>query len=145
MSDLGEDRWLTFAELGAALGCSASAARSRAQRAGWPRRAANTVGGFTLVLVPENLDLSGKRPPPARRIVSAGNGAALDNGAASPPAAALEAAVAALTEQLRAANERLASADRRADDLARALAEANRRFLDALTGPRIPWWRRWFR
>ena len=129
MTDRAQERWLTYAEVGELLGCTPSAARARAQRYGWPRRAANAIGGYTKVQVPESLGQEVGGAPPVRRNTSGVYGTALVNGAAPPQGAALDAAyftalvaplegaVAALTTQLQAANEQLGVANRRIDEL----------------------------
>jgi hypothetical protein len=53
MLDPHAEHWLTYAQVGELLGISSSAARMVARRQGWPRRSANAVGAFTLVLVPD--------------------------------------------------------------------------------------------
>ncbi len=59
------DRWMTYAELGDALGCSPAAARARAKRRGWRRQPGND--GVARVLVPDGEDLAPLRPPPVQR------------------------------------------------------------------------------
>ena len=54
---MGEDdtkSWLTYRELGAALGVQPNAARMHAHRRGWPKRASNRVGEPTRTLVPDS-------------------------------------------------------------------------------------------
>jgi hypothetical protein len=55
MPDGDQERWLSYRELGAVLGCTANAARMHAVRRGWPRRAPNRVGDCARVLVPANV------------------------------------------------------------------------------------------
>ena len=57
----------------------------------------------------------------------------------------LSRAVDALREQLTIANRRADRAEQRVDELQAALAEERQRVIAILTGPRRPWWRRWFR
>jgi len=46
-------RWLSYQELGKALGCTANAARMHAMRRNWSRRSPNRAGDSVRVLVPE--------------------------------------------------------------------------------------------
>lgn len=57
MPDGDQGRWLSYQELGEALGCTANAARMHAVRRGWPRRAPNMIGGRATVLVPDVQDV----------------------------------------------------------------------------------------
>jgi hypothetical protein len=57
-------------------------------------------------------------------------------------------AIEALQEQLAIANARADRAEGRIDELLadrRREADERRKLLELLTGPRAPWWRRWFR
>src|ERR671921_659499 len=50
-----QERWLSYRELGAILGCTANAARMHAVRRGWARRAPNRIGDCARVLVPTDV------------------------------------------------------------------------------------------
>jgi hypothetical protein len=54
-------------------------------------------------------------------------------------------AVEVLREQLEHERARSERFERRIDSLQAELSAANRRLLEVLTGPRVTWWRRWFR
>ena len=58
-----------------------------------------------------------------------------------PVTVTLTRAVDVLREQLVIANARAERAERRVDELRAELAE-ERRLIAILTGPRVPWWRR---
>ena len=53
------DKWMTYAELGGLMGCSADAARARAVRRRWRRQVGND--GTARVLVPDDEDLKPRR------------------------------------------------------------------------------------
>jgi hypothetical protein len=135
MSDQAQEQWLTYRELGNVLGCTANAARMHAHRRGWPRRAPNRVGVPARVLVPNDAVVR------SRATHDATQRDAQLNGSVRPDAQAYVRAIEVLSEQLAIANRRI-------DGLieARRLdAEERRNLIMALCGPRVPWWRRWFR
>jgi hypothetical protein len=135
MSDVQGDRWLTYVELGLALGISPSAARMHATRRGWLRRSPNKIGAHAMVLVPENIVVPPCAPAEQRTF---------DELVPQPPnghddidpshAPAIRAAIEALREQLAVANRRID-----------ALDEERRLLFSLLTAEHKPWWRRWFR
>jgi hypothetical protein len=170
MSEDGQDRWLTYAQVGELLGITSSAARMHARRRGWQRRAPNAIGAQAHVLVPADIAVR-----PVRRthdaqltaydaqMTGAANGV---NGADRANIEALCAAVTALSATVAAERERAACAEQRFDELS---AHAEQRFeelfaalTDARAAERIaaesaaglrhqlellrarrPWWR-WF-
>jgi hypothetical protein len=146
LSEEVEERWLTYAELGVALGCTANAARMHAVRRGWSRRAPNMVGGPARVLVPDGA--LAQRPRATHRaapFVAQANGSERVN----------VQAIEALCEQLAIANRRIdelleeqrrlkAAHEAERRQLRAAHGEERREWLAKLTD-RHPWWRRWFR
>jgi len=69
-----------------------------------------------------------------------------------PMTVTLSLAVDSLREQLAIANGRADRAERRIDELQDEVtrercraAALGRKLIEVLTGPRVPWWRRWFR
>ena len=58
------DRWLTYSELAAVLGCSPAAARAKAMRKRWRRQVGNDRQAR--VLLPEDAELRGARDPTAQ-------------------------------------------------------------------------------
>jgi uncharacterized protein YukE len=148
MSEPHEEHWLTYAELGRLLGCTPNAARVRAQRLSWPRRAPNIVGGRAMVLVPGEVVVRGRAThiEAACAEQSAENVQDL-NGTVHPHMQALVQAIDSLTEQLAIANRRVDQAEERAADKDRVIENLREeiRFLYRLLADRRPWWRRWFR
>jgi DNA repair exonuclease SbcCD ATPase subunit len=137
--DEATERWVSFADLAQRRGISRAAASKLVRRHGWRRQTDNQ--GRVLILVPEAaLDRPSVRPPPsdddtASVRPSVGGGMAR---LAAGALAALEDAVAALREQLDAANARAerAEADRaeerqRADDLRDRLNAMQEQLADA--------------
>ena len=135
MSAQAEDRWLTYRELGEFLGCTPNAARMHAQRRGWQKCAPNRVGDPARVLVPENAFVRPRATHDAAQCV------AQPNGSEQMHEQVQVRAIEALREQLAIANRRI---DELMEERKRD-AEERRRLLALLTGPRQPWWRRWFR
>jgi hypothetical protein len=142
MSDSTEERWLTYRELGEVLRCTPNAARMHAHRRGWSRRAPNRVGDPARVLVPDTPVVRDR----ATHVVAQRD--AQPNGAVRPDVQAHVQVLEALREQLAIANARADRAEGRIDELLadrRREADERRKLLALLTGPRAPWWRRWFR
>ena len=158
MSESPEEHWLTYAELGRLLGCTANAARVRAQRHGWSRHAPNIVGGRAMVLVPEAIVEQARAThiagvcdvQPAEDVRGV-------NGAVHPHLQALVRAIDSLTGQLAIANARADRAEARAAVAERERHELQQRLIRMLmrrqTGSvpsvrppaRIGWWQRWLR
>jgi hypothetical protein len=115
MSEPHEEHWLTYVELGRLLGCTANAARVRAQRHGWPRRAPNIVGGRAAVLVPEEVIVRGSathiEPVCDERPADDVRG---PNGTVHPHVQALVQAIDSLTAQLATKDAQIERADERA-------------------------------
>jgi hypothetical protein len=135
MSDQVQEQWLTYRELGNVLGCTANAARMHAHRRGWQRRAPNRVGDPARVLVPNDAVVR------SRAMHDAAQCDAQANGSVHPDMQAHVRAIEVLCNQLAIANRRI-------DELIEARrrdAEERRNLIMALSGPRVPWWRRWFR
>jgi hypothetical protein len=136
MSEDAAERWFTYRELGAHLGCTPNAARMHATRRGWLRRPANRPGDPVHVLVPQDVLVQTNTPHASPRP----NGAEQTH--ASSYVHGLVQAVEALREQLMVANRRI-------DEFAgerRQWAEERRALIAILTDQRRrPWWRRWFR
>jgi hypothetical protein len=142
---MGEE-WLSYAQLAERLGCTAAAARRRAQRMRWPRTKGND--GRARVLVPE-----GELPQPREDRTGA---AQPDQSAA---VARLEGELAGLREALAEAraradgeSARAAGAESRAselakavEDMARALEAARSSAENSAVAPRRPFWRWWRR
>ena len=133
------ERWVSFADLAQRRGISRAAASKLVRRHGWRRQTDNQ--GRVLILVPEAaLDRPSVRPPPGDDDTASVR-PSVDGGMARLAAgalAALEDAVAALREQLDAANARAerAEADRaeerqRADDLRDRLTAMQEQLADA--------------
>jgi hypothetical protein len=140
MPEADQERWLTYADLGAALGCSANAARMHAKRRGWARITPNAHGDRARVLVPDDAFVQ-----PRAAFVP-------DRDQEQPHTddqmnkRLLAEAIASLREQLTVANERARRAEDRVDELLTVLTEERRRMIEILTGSARPaWWRRWFR
>jgi hypothetical protein len=112
MSESDDARWLTYAEVGGLLGCTANAARMHAKRRGWLHRAPNMIGGRATVLVPDELAVQ-----PVRLHSAASFDEHVEEGAHNGAASvqALSLAISALTEQLGIANRRLDEERARAD------------------------------
>ena len=163
---MGEDdsgRWLTYCELGPALGVQSNALRMHAQRPGWPRRGSNKVGEPTRVQVPESMSAR-DRTPHSKTVFSAQSNGAVRVQIGPHTAASLQAhieahglspelverAVETLCDMLGWSSRRLEELEKRlADAVAAERIAANeaaglRAELDRLRGRR-PWWRRWFR
>jgi hypothetical protein len=147
MSEPHEEHWLTYAELGQLLGCTANAARVRAQRHGWPRRAPNIVGGRAVVLVPEEVAVRGRATHIEAMCDEHPTKDVRDpDDAVRPHVQALMQAVNSLTEQLAIANRRVDQAEERAANKDRVIEHLREeiRFLVRHLTDRRPWWRRWF-
>jgi hypothetical protein len=148
MSEAHGEHWLTYAELGQLLGCTANAARVRAQRQGWPRRAPNMVGGRAMVLVPEEVAVLGRAThievvcaeQPAEDVRG-------PNGPVHPHMQALIHAIDSLTEQLAIANARAEKAEAKDDAKDATIAHLHEQIAHLITlmTERRPWWRQWFR
>jgi hypothetical protein len=136
-------RRMTYAELAAVRGISVASAERLVRRRRWARQVGND--GVVRVLVP--LAEARKRKPTALADTAPDNPADIRTSPQTSPLIApdippiirtLESAVAALREQLAAANARADRAEQQA-------IEDRRRLIEILSGPRRPWWRRWFR
>jgi hypothetical protein len=139
MSDDAE-RWLTYRELGELLRCTPNAARMHAHRRRWPKRAANKVGDPARVLVPEDEVVRTRAMHDAAPFV------AQPNGHDAAHVQGLVQAVEVLRDQLRIANQRIASLELGATAERQQWAEERRGLIAILTDQRRrPWWRRWFR
>ena len=166
MADQPEERWVTYRELGAQLGCTENAARMHAQRRRWPRRAPNKVGGATHVLVPESVIVRERATHTepvfdaqsigsVRAQVLAHNGANVPTHTISD--SAVERTIATLCDVIK-------RAERRSEELQTALIKAEVALADAQAAAQIsavtaaglraeldqlrtrrPWWRRWAR
>ena len=102
------DRWLTYQELGEVLGCSAVAARARAQRARWRRQTSNS-DGLARVLLPDDAEL---RPVRTRNTRPSAPGAHprtpnATEGELLTRLAALQTELADMARKLGAAEERV--------------------------------------
>src|ERR687884_2249622 len=106
------DRWLTFDELGEAMGCSASAARARALRRRWRRQTDNR--GNVRVLVPEDANLAPLRTPAARKTHAAHTLDAHHADTRAHTEAELLARLAELQKEMAALAQQLATAEGRA-------------------------------
>lgn len=155
-------RRMAYAELAQARAISLASARRLARRHHWPRQVGND--GIVRVIVPLGQLRPGPRPTlakgpetPASRDPGPAQAAAdgTDPGTATDgpgpwPTPAVDAPRSDLgTDPLSCAvdslREQLAIANRRIDELQAALTEERHRLITILTGPRLPWWRRWFR
>jgi hypothetical protein len=165
MPETASDRWLSYAELGALLGCTPSAARMHARRRGWARRSPNAIGGHAAVLVPDEVAVRPRathvHPPFVEHVERDVNE---PNGVDQGEHVALCAAVAALTEQLAIANGRADRLERYFEEERKRLGELRTVLADARAAERIAAesaaglraeiailtarrasWRRWFR
>jgi hypothetical protein len=143
-------RRMTYAELAAVRGISLSSARRLVLRHHWPRQTGND--GVVRVTVPltaltKGMESPGFRDTTTTPLVSHPTDPVLAaTGTVSDPVTVtLTRAVDSLREQLAIANGRTERAERRIDELQAALGEERRRVIEILTGPRVPWWRRWIR
>jgi hypothetical protein len=150
-------RRMTYAELAQVRGISPASAKRLTQRHRWGRQVGND--GVVRVTVPLSALVNAKKPTadtdslspetgatdPATSIAVAADvtGDAIDD--VAPATNALVRAIEALREQLALERARCERFERRIDSLQAELSAANRRVLEVLTGPRLPWWRRWFR
>jgi hypothetical protein len=161
MLETDDGTWMSYVELAGVLGCTANAARVRAQRARWPHRAPNKPGDRAAVLVPVDVAVrpgaTHEQPmcdAPGTLEAHAPNGP--EQAHEQPHVQALSAALAEQAETIRDLRARLDRAEARLD-----ISEAERRRLsERLTGLltsrqtgsvpsvpalREPWWRRWWR
>jgi hypothetical protein len=150
---------MTYTELAAVRGISALSAERLVRRRRWPRQAGND--GVVRVLVPlkEVRKAGGNRrvskpghpprtdPPDIREVVREVVREVIETSAPDDrddireDVRALESANAALRETITAHEATIAELRARLDQ-----AAIERRLLLALlTGPRVPWWRRWLR
>ena len=118
------DQWMTYAELGSLMGCSAEAARARAVRRRWRRQAGND--GTARVLVPSGEDLKPRRTGLSGAVVirsSARSSAPTSDCATGREADALakleklQAEMVEMAQKLGASNAELASARTTIDEL----------------------------
>jgi hypothetical protein len=140
MPDGDQGRWLSYRQLGEALGCTANAVRMHAVRRGWERRSPNKIGAVAMVCVPHLLDVQ----PRAMHVRAASDTRATNEAAPHVQAAndahgmlgaireTVELLVTPLREQLEHERGRADRAEARADSAERQLAELRAR----------PWWRR---
>ena len=154
-------RRMTYAELAEARGISLPSARRLVLRHHWPRQTGND--GIARVTVPLTA-LARCAETTAFRVTTTALATSHAIDTVSPPAVAttdlgpdpmtvtLSLAVDSLREQLAIANGRADRAERRIDELQDELtrercraAALGRKLIEVLTGPRVPWWRRWFR
>lgn len=122
MLESDDGTWMSYVELAGVLGCTANAARVRAQRARWPHRAPNKPGDRAAVLVPAAVAV---RPgathvqamcdAPGRTEESTGNGReqAHEQAHEQPHVQALSAALAEQVETIRDLRARLDRAEAR--------------------------------
>jgi len=147
-------RRMTYAELADVRGISAASAERLARRRRWARQAGND--GVVRVLVPvAEAQKSSRRTTPVRIRTSART----SGGISAPDIRTYERAIELLGQQLERergradyAEERAAHAEQHAeaerariDELQAGLVAERQRVIAILTGPRRPWWRRWFR
>jgi hypothetical protein len=168
-------RRMTYVELAQARGISPASAKRLTQRHRWGRQVGNdgvvrvTVPLSVLVNTTKTAHDTDSLSPatgatsPATPITVAddvvGDVAADVIDDVAPATNALVRAIEALREQLAKADQReelvrrrAEHAERRIDELqdeltrerCRAVA-VQRKLIEVLTGPRVPWWRRWFR
>ena len=157
-------RRMTYAELATVRGISLPSARRLVLRHHWPRQVGND--GVVRVTVP--LSALGKASKPAgSRDVTTDPVTSNATDPVTPPAVATTdpvtdpmtvIAIHTLSQAVEMLGEDLGIANRRIDDLLTALSDARtaamissneaaalRAQLELLTGPRRPWWRRWWR
>jgi hypothetical protein len=141
-------RRMTYAELAAVWGISATSVEHLVRRKHWPQQVGND--GVVRVIVPltearklRQRASSDVRPDNSGQ--SPGHDRISEMSAPEDPRTirTLESAVEALRDQLAIANGRAERAELQVDALYAALAEERRRVIETLTA-RPPWWRRWF-
>ena len=120
-------RRMTYAELADMRRISAASAERLVRRKGWVRTTGND--GVVRVLIP----LTEARKPPRRAKKVSVSGQRTSPGDSSV-VRTLEIAVSELSAQLEHARQHIAE-----------LQAEKRQLLALLSGPRRPWWRRWFR
>jgi hypothetical protein len=141
-----QERWLSYRELGAVLGCTANAARMHAVRRGWPRRAPNRVGDYARVLVPAEVFVQHSVTHDAAQFITQLTGPEQANVRAVFDAhdmlrtirETVEILVTPLREQLEAERERANRERERAD-------QAEQRIAALLAQQRAAPTRRWWR
>ena len=158
----GELVWLTYQQAAERLGLpTASAARARARRAGWPKRAWGNAGEVAVGVPPSLLTADAGTAPPARPAPPKRDTGALDalrqelaavRGDLSRETGdrrSLQRQADELRDRLAVAEVRAAgyAATARAEQERRQAAEAARdaaqdRLEQALEAARRPWWRR---
>ena len=157
MPEIEPEDWLTYAEAGQLLGKTPEAVRALARRQHWPRQTPNLPGGHARVKMPAVTGVDRPRPaltveqPPSTDGQMTGQGSGSDR-VGDDVVRAFDRALEALRQELEHERGRADRAERRADSLqdeltrerCRAVA-IQRKLIEVLTGPRVPWWRRWFR
>jgi hypothetical protein len=150
MLDGDQERWLSYRELGAVLGCTANAARMHAVRRGWPRRAPNRVGDCARVLVPANVVVRPCMTNDAKQFAAQPSGHEQMNVRAAFDAhdmlwtirETVEALVTPLREQLEAERARADRERERADQTEQRIAALLAQQRIAPPAPaRRSWWR----
>jgi hypothetical protein len=162
---------MTYAELAHARGISPASAKRLTQRHRWGRQVGND--GVVRVTVPLSALVNTTKTAADIESMSPATGATVpatsitvvDDVAddviddVAPATNALVRAIEALREQLAKADQREESERRRAEHAERRIDElqdeltrercravaVQRKLIEVLTGPRVPWWRRWFR
>jgi hypothetical protein len=136
--DETEAQWLTYAELGERMGCSATAARMHAIRRRWQRQKPNQVGTPVRVLV----SAAEMHMAPVKRVNSAHERSTHNVQAL---AEMLKEMLAPLVEQLAHERTRALNAERRADEREAADRAEIQRLRAELAEARRPVRRSWWR
>ena len=134
MHGSGQERWLTYDEVGHLFGITPAAARMLSKRRGWQRRTPNAYGDRARVLVPADAIVQPRSASIGEHTAYAvAHDQEEANGHDQVNVQVIEQAIATLQEQLTVANARAEKAEQRADAERARVNGAERRIDELLT------------